>query len=296
VWERWLPLTAERGRDAWAIELRGRNGSRPVPDLGRVRIAEFVRDVGDALDHIGPAVLVGHSMGGLLAQAVAASHPNVLAAAFLCSVPPRGIVALTGPLLRQAGAYLPAMAAGRAFAPRRADADALIMNEVAPPERDALFPRFVADSGTAAREIALGRFAVDRARVRVPVLVAGATHDRISPPALHRKLVRRYAAQDLVFEGRGHLIMLEDGWRGRAGLVLAWAERAAPPGSAPLPGSPPGRKIRPPARDRASGAGVGLLRVGRSAHARDGDRPRAGAARRRRLVGARDRRVRARGL
>jgi pimeloyl-ACP methyl ester carboxylesterase len=225
LWERWLPVVAERGRDAWAIELRGRNGSRPVPDLGRVRIDGFARDVRDALDRIGPAILVGHSMGGLVAQAVATEEVNVRAVALLCSVPPRGIVALTGPLLRQAGAYLPAMVRGRAFAPRRADADALIMNEVAQGERDALFARFIADSGTVAREIALGSVAVDPEAVRVPVLIGGATHDRISPPGLHPKLVDRYGAQELVFEGRGHLIMLEDGWRERAGLLLDWADR-----------------------------------------------------------------------
>lgn len=226
LWERWLQVAAADGWDAWAVELRGRNGSRPVPDLGRVRIRDFVTDVRDALGHIGDAVLIGHSMGGLVAQAVAASDAHVRAAAFLCSVPPRGIVALTGPLLRQAGAYLPAMARSRTFAPRRADADTLLMNEVDPAVRDALFVRFMPDSGTAAREIALGRVAVAPAGLRMPVLVGGATRDRISPPALHAKLVRRYGAEDLVFEGRGHLIMLEDGWESRAVRVLGWAGRA----------------------------------------------------------------------
>jgi pimeloyl-ACP methyl ester carboxylesterase len=223
LWERWLPVAAAEGWDAWALELRGRNGSRPVPDLGRVRICDFVADVRDALAHIGDALLVGHSMGGLVAQAAAASEPHVRAAAFLCSVPPRGIVALTGPLLRQAGAYLPAMARGRPFAPRRQDADASVMNEVDPAERDSLFERFIPDSGTAAREIALGRVAVDPASVRIPVLVAGATSDRISPPSLHGKLVRRYDADEIVFDARGHLVMLEDGWEARALQVLGWA-------------------------------------------------------------------------
>jgi pimeloyl-ACP methyl ester carboxylesterase len=223
LWERWLPVAAADGWDAWAVELRGRNGSRPVPELGRVRISDFVADVGDALAHIGDAVLVGHSMGGLVAQAVAAGDPHVRAAVFLCSLPPRGIVALTGPLLRQAGAYLPAMARGRPFVPRRADADALVMNEVDPVVRDDLFVRFIPDSGTAAREIAIGRIGVDPAHVGMPVLVAGATRDRISPPALHAKLVRRYAADELVFDGRGHLVMLEDGCESRALQVLDWA-------------------------------------------------------------------------
>jgi len=229
LWERWLPVAAADGWDVWAVELRGRNGSRPVPDLGRVRIRDLVTDVRDALAHVGDAVLVGHSMGGLVAQAVAASDPHVRAAVFLCSVPPRGIVALTGPLLRQAGEYLPAMARSRTFAPRRADADALLMNEVDPAVRDELFVRFMPDSGTVAREIALGRIGVDPARVSMPVLVAGATRDRISPPALHAKLVRRYDADELVFDGRGHLVMLEDGWESRALQVLDWAGRALTP-------------------------------------------------------------------
>jgi pimeloyl-ACP methyl ester carboxylesterase len=223
LWERWLPVAAAHGWDAWAVELRGRNGSRPVPELGRVRIRDFVADVGDALAHIGDAVLVGHSMGGLVAQVAAAGDPHVRAAAFLCSVPPRGIVALTGPLLRRAGAYLPAMARGQTFVPRRADAGALLMNEVDPAVRDELFVRLMPDSGTAAREIALGRIGVDPAHVRMPVLVAGATRDRICPPTLHAKLVHRYAADELVFDGRGHLVMLEAGWESRALQVLDWA-------------------------------------------------------------------------
>jgi pimeloyl-ACP methyl ester carboxylesterase len=226
LWERWLPVAAAHGWDAWAVELRGRNGSRPVPDLGRVRIRDFVSDVRDALAHIGDAVLVGHSMGGLVAQVVAASDPHVRAAAFLCSVPPRGVVALTGPLLRQAGAYLPAMARGRTFAPRRADADISVMNELDPARRDELFARVIPDSGTAAREIALGRVAVDPTRVPMPVLVAGATRDRISPPAVHVKLARRYDADEIVFDARGHLVMLEDGWEARAHQLLGWAGRA----------------------------------------------------------------------
>ena len=233
LWDRWLSIAAEDGWDAWAIELRGRNGSHPAVDLGRARIRDFASDVREALAHIGDAVVVGHSMGGLVAQVVAATDPHVRASVFLCSVPPHGIVALTGPLLRQAGAYLPAMLRGRVFAPSRADADSLVMNEMDRADRDELFPRFTPDSGTAAREIALGRVAVDAADVVAPVLVAGATHDRISPPSIHPKLVGRYpGADELVFEGRGHLVMLEDGAADRARAVLRWAEGAIHRGEA----------------------------------------------------------------
>ena len=225
MWERWLPVAAARGWDAWALELRGRGGSRPVSDLGKVRIADFVTDVRDALRHLGDAVLVGHSMGGLVAQAVAAEDPHVRAAAFLCSVPPGDIRALTGPVLRRSLRYLPSMATGGRIAQRRSDADVLTMNRMTASERDVTFPRCIADSGTVAREIALGRVSVDATRVTCPVLVGGATEDRISSPAIHPKLVARYAAESMVFPGRGHLITLEEGSEDRAHAVLDWAER-----------------------------------------------------------------------
>ena len=227
LWERWLPIAAARGWDAWALELRGRNGSRPVADLGKVGISDLVDDVRDALTHIGDAVLVGHSMGGLVAQVVAAEDPHVRAAAFLCSVPPAGIPAVSGPVIRRAPRYIPAMATGGLIRQRRSDAVAVIMNRMTPAERDAAFPRFIADSGTVARQIALGRVRVDARRVTCPVLVGGATDDVISPASIHPKLVAKYGAESLVFQGRGHLITLEEGWAMRANAVLDWAERTA---------------------------------------------------------------------
>ena len=183
-------------------------------------------DVRDALSHLGDAVLIGHSMGGLVAQVVATIDPHVRAAALLCSVPPGQIRALSGPVLRRAPRYLPAMATGGLIRQRRSDAEALIVNRMTPGERDAVFPRFIADSGTVAREIALGRVRVDAKRITCPILVGGATDDFISPASIHPKLVERYRAESLVFSGRGHLVPLEAGSEANATVVLEWAERA----------------------------------------------------------------------
>ncbi|PYM82321.1 MAG: hypothetical protein DME09_14685 [Candidatus Rokuibacteriota bacterium] len=72
LFERPLALAAQAGWEAWAINLRGHHGSRPVADLGRVRLADYVQDVTDALQKVRPAIVIGYSMGGLLAQIVAA--------------------------------------------------------------------------------------------------------------------------------------------------------------------------------------------------------------------------------
>jgi pimeloyl-ACP methyl ester carboxylesterase len=226
LFDAWLPFAADRGWDAWAPNLRGRAGSRPVPDLGRVTMHEFAEDLLNVLDATGPAAVVGYSMGGLVTQMVA-HDPRVRAMALLCSVPPRGIVALSGAVARRTPRYLPAMAGGRLLRPNRRDAGDMLMNAMAPAERDRWYPSLIADSGTAARQMALGAIAVDATAISCPALVVSADQDRISPPSAQPKMVSRYRAEHIEMRGHGHLIAVENDWEATADAILGWAgERA----------------------------------------------------------------------
>ena len=188
----YLYAAAQVGWDAWALNLRG-HGESPAPGgLGRVGLADYVADVRRCLDHLGEAVLVGHSMGGLIAQK-AAEGGGVAAAVFLTSAPPRGINALEWPVLARMARYVPAMLAGRAFTVSRAHADFLFLNGLTPEQRDWAFPRFGAESGRAARELALGGLAVD---ARGPVSHAGGgrragPHHARGAPAPDRRALPR---------------------------------------------------------------------------------------------------------
>jgi len=215
---------AQAGWDAWALDLRG-HGLSPAPGgLGGVGLADYVLDVRRCLDHLGEAVLVGHSMGGLIAQK-AAEGGGVAAAVFLTSAPPRGINAIEWPVLSRMARYVPAMLAGRAFTVSRAHADFLFLNRLTPEQRDWAFPRFGAESGRAARELALGGLAVDAGAIRCPALVVGAEHDRITPAALQRRIAARYRAEYQEAVGHAHMLMLEEGWERPFKDVLAWMER-----------------------------------------------------------------------
>jgi pimeloyl-ACP methyl ester carboxylesterase len=147
----------------------------------------------------------------------------------MCPIPPRGIVSLSGPVLRASWRYLPRMVAGRRFRPRRPEAERIVMNRLGTDDRDRWYPRFLEDSGAAARQIATGAVSVDPANVTAPVLVVSATEDRISPPALQPKMVLRYGAEHRPFDGHAHLITLEPGWEAPAGAVLDWARSAIDP-------------------------------------------------------------------
>ncbi len=224
---------ADLGHPTYAPDLRGHGASRPVPDLGRVRMRDYADDAVAVARHVarvdGPPVLLGHSMGGLVTQLAAAQlGDRIRALVLLCAAPPRGIPVMSVPLLRRLPPQLPALLHARALVPRFEDADDLNFNRVPPEERPALFAHYVPESGRAAREMAIGLVGVDAAAVRCPVLSVGATEDRTVPVAISGRIARKYGGTHLVFTGHAHFILLEPGWERPAAAIAGWLEGAAP--------------------------------------------------------------------
>ncbi|HEX9126033.1 MAG TPA: alpha/beta fold hydrolase [Methylomirabilota bacterium] len=220
----WLYAAAQAGWDARALNLRGHHGSRPVQDLGRVSILDYVEDVHDCLRTLGEAVLIGHSMGGLVAQKVAEGG-RVRAAVFATSAAPKGIRIVTWPLVLRMPRYAVPILASRPFTIGPDDAAALIGNRLTPEQQAWAYPQLVPESGRAAREMALGSVAVDPAGIRCPTLVLGAEHDRITPAPVERKIAARYGSEYLEAPGHAHMLMLEEGWELPFGEVLSWLAR-----------------------------------------------------------------------
>lgn len=223
--ENYLKAAAATGWDTWAVNLRGHWGSRPVPDLGRVSVLDYVEDVRDCLRALGPAAVLGHSMGGLVAQKIA-EEGAVPAAVFLTSAPPRGILVLRWRVLSRMWRYAGAVLGSRPFQPSPDDAAALIANRLSRETQRQLYPKLVPESGRAARELALGSVRVDASRVRCPLLVVGAEHDAITSAGIQRKIAAKYGATYLEAAGHAHMLMLEDGWEGPFKAILSWLDEA----------------------------------------------------------------------
>jgi pimeloyl-ACP methyl ester carboxylesterase len=218
MFERWMTYFAERGRAAYALDLRGHGASVAVGDRGRTTVADYVDDALRATRALGDAIVVGNSMGGLVAQKLAeigAAPATVL----LASAPPRGIPLLSLRLVARQAKYLPALLRSREIRVGRADADAIIMNRVLPDERPGIFANFQPDSGRAAREIILGALAVDAQKVRCPILVFAGDDDRFIPLWVARRVAAKYGTSLRILPGRGHLMMQEPGWREAAAEI-----------------------------------------------------------------------------
>jgi pimeloyl-ACP methyl ester carboxylesterase len=220
------PYLADLGFESLALNYRGHHGSRPVAALGRVAVAELTEDALVAANSLGRPIVLGQSIGGLIAQKLAEANA-VSAAALLFSLPPAGIPWRGARDMRWALDHLPAVLLGRPLQPNRKELDDLIFNRVdSAALREALFRRQVPESSKAGFEVAFGRVAVDATRVQCPILSVVAEHDRLVHPQVGEQIARKYGGDLLSFRDCGHYaIVAEPGWQARADAVASWLDR-----------------------------------------------------------------------
>ena len=70
-WEKYQGYLAQCGYESHAMNLRGHHGSRPVRDIGKVSLDDYVADALEVAAALKNPIVMGHSMGGLIAQKVA---------------------------------------------------------------------------------------------------------------------------------------------------------------------------------------------------------------------------------
>lgn len=221
VWTDWLPRFAEHGLPAYAVNLRGRSDSKPVANIGAVSIEDFVDDAANVARMIGKPAIVGHSMGGLIAQRLA-ERDLVRAMVLITPAPPRGIVLISAELIAKQLKYLPNVLLSRALPPNAADLRVVALNRASPELQERVLAQLTPDSGRAARELSITGVPVNAARVTCPVLVIAAEDDHFVPSKTVARIARRYDAELRVLRGRGHMVVMEPGWEALADDVAAW--------------------------------------------------------------------------
>lgn len=203
-------------------------GREPTDDaiLKRTGIEEFFAAAVGAYDRIGePAIVIGHSMGGLLAQKIAAAR-DPLAAVLLASVPP-GVL---WPQLRPLPHLVRVMAkvmAGEPFLPSARTMREVPLSTLPAAEREALIPRMVRDSGRVFRQSSLGTAVtrVTTSDVTCPVLCVSAGSDENVAPWISRRIAKRYGAEHQFHPDKPHWIIAESAIDEVGPPVLDWLQR-----------------------------------------------------------------------
>lgn len=221
MWENYQTRLAAAGYQSHAIELRGHHGSRPVPDIGKVSINDYVEDALTVAKGLDNPIVIGHSMGGLIAQKVAEAGA-CRALVLISSAPPRWIPILSWTLFLRQVKHMPDLLLRRPVFPDRAEADVLMFNRTPLADRDAQYARLVPDSGRAGFEISFGGIDVQEQRVTAPTLVVTGLDDQFVVPRVARALARKYRATLQEFPTHAHHIITEPGWEKPCDEIIRW--------------------------------------------------------------------------
>jgi non-heme chloroperoxidase len=219
-----------------APALRFHDGKRPPTTLGTTSLADYAADLEQEIRALKQApILVGHSMGGLLAQMLAA-RMDVRALILLAPSPPWGVPPTT---LFEIGAaqamHLQPGYWSQILEPSRDVALAHSLDKLPRNMRDEVFDRFVPESGRATFEIMNWGIdfrqgsAVNSDAVTAPLLFLTGSEDRINPPSTVERIAALYKgpATVEVLEGMGHWLIGEPGWQRLAQRALEWLNSLA---------------------------------------------------------------------
>jgi non-heme chloroperoxidase len=225
---------ADQGYEVHAPTLRFHDrGDDPPPELAGTGIKDFAEDLRTEIAALGqPPVLIGHSMGGLLAQMLAVRIP-VRAAVLLAPSPPWGVLPSTVfELATAAGLYMAGEFWSKIIRPNYDIAATHALDQLSPLARKEVFARFVPESGRATFEVL--HWAMDSQRaswvdagaIVCPILCLAGQNDSVNPPATVRRVAQRYRgwAHYEELENHSHWVIGEPGWEKIAERMIRWLD------------------------------------------------------------------------
>jgi pimeloyl-ACP methyl ester carboxylesterase len=188
-------------------------------------LREYIRDLGLAQ----PPILVGHSMGGLLAQHLAAEIP-VAALVLLAPANPAGINCITPwGIVATSNALLHIVTGNPVQRPWGPILNQCLLNDLPADQRAQWHSSFLQESVQSYQDIVFWFLQRNRpSAVRFnstdcPVLILGAEKDHLIRPGVVRRVAKRYPQATLEFmPKRGHMMFLDEKAFEVAEHILTW--------------------------------------------------------------------------
>ncbi len=222
--ETFMPWFAEAGFPCHALSLRGHGGSDGHESINWHSIADYVDDVATIAGRLDEQpVLIGHSMGGFVAQKYLEHHP-AQGIALLCSVPPQGLIAAQFHLIMskpQLFAEINRIMSGK-YTDTQTLRDALFAGEVDEKMLDEWIGRMQGESQRALWDMSMFNLPNLHRMNRSPMFIMGAEHDALVPAFLVQSTAHTYGEPAHILRHMGHAITHEREWRHAAQLLCDW--------------------------------------------------------------------------
>jgi len=215
------------GHEVLTPDLRGHGASSgPVAGVSMLDYAGDIAELAQAQPQ--PPLLVGHSMGGLVAM-LAATRAPVSGLVLLAPSAPWGVAGAT---MEEAASAFSLYALGpywlQAIAPDRTIMEKFSLDRAPRAQRDAAAARLTPESGRALWETLnwwLDPFMttlVPASAIGAPVLALAGGRDLIHPAATVKQTAARLSADFRVLREMSHWLPGEPGWDQAAEICLEW--------------------------------------------------------------------------
>ena len=236
VWSDWQTWFSERGYITYAppwplheVSVKEQNNQHPSKQLGQLTlndILENYRQFIATLDE--PPIVIGHSMGGLIAQKLLEEGITAGAVA-VNSAPPKGVLSFKFSFIRANLPHLnlflssdiPSQLSLSQFSYGFA-------NDMSTDDQAFFYENFIVPESRKVGRAPLGSSGkINYTTAREPLLIIAGGNDHIIPASLNRSNYKKYrkspSITDFVeFEGRNHLTVLQPGWQTVTEYIDGW--------------------------------------------------------------------------
>ncbi|MCI4645457.1 MAG: alpha/beta fold hydrolase [Hyphomonadaceae bacterium] len=241
VWDRMAPEFHKAGFAVEAPTLfpELRTLDTPPAALCDLRLKDYVDAMSEAAAQMEAQlgqkpIIIGHSMGGLIAQYLAVQGA-ASAAVFVTPAQPKGCTAFSFKPLRT---FSVLFQIGRKKLPRtpvkvgRKGLSWGILNGVDPALHDEIYARMRYDSGGVYTDV-MNPEELDETQVQIPTLTIAASHDRATVAKAVRKVGRKYARAPvpgdfIEYPDNAHMIIDEPGTEKMITDIFDWIGRVLP--------------------------------------------------------------------
>ena len=230
--EHLMPALAAAGWRTAALSFRGHGGSAGRETLHGSGLLDYVLDARAAIAAIGgPVVLVGHSLGGLVAQMLLGDQ-RIRGLVLMATVPPEGLaganwrLAFSDPVLWQEVARMPWVDTGFVSPVRLRSA---LFSDALPDHLAwSYIGRLQSESLRVLAEAQWPRPVASAQLLGVPSLVLGAAEDPLVPKDSLLRTAWLHGAEQATMDALGHAMMLDAGWPRVAETILRFLDARVP--------------------------------------------------------------------
>lgn len=231
VWkDNFMPYLAGQGFPAYALSLRGHGESEGGARIGQWSVKDFSDDLAWAIGEIGgPVVVVGHSMGGGVAQYYLRHGRRMAGLVLMASVPPHGLLRASMSMYNRNPQLWEELQKTRSG--KLTDADfaivekGLLSEPLTSESRKAILRQLNEPAIQASIELMGWHPIAPLPWLAPPVLVIGGERDEFIPATDVMLTGLYYGVTPSIVRGSAHAIMLERSWETAADLVCEWLVR-----------------------------------------------------------------------